>query len=147
MKNIRTPWLVIVMALLLSNPLHAQSASDRAEIRQTALDFIEGWYEADTTRMARSLHPDLISKVVTSHENAPSRLGRFTAKRLVELTARGDGKRVPVASQRKEVTILDVYQNAASVKVYAYDAMEYLHMAKWDGQWVIINILFERSRN
>jgi len=45
--------------------------------------------------------------------------------------------------QQKDVTILDVYENAASVKVVASDWIDYLHMAKSNGRWVIVNVLWE----
>jgi len=41
------------------------------------------------------------------------------------------------------VTILDRFENAASVKVIASDWIDYLHLAKVDGRWVIINVLWE----
>ena len=37
----------------------------------------------------------------------------------------------------------DVFENAASVKVVASDWIDYLHMAKWNGRWVIVNVLWE----
>ena len=39
------------------------SDADRQAITQTALDYVEGWYEANPERMERALHPDL-AKVV-----------------------------------------------------------------------------------
>jgi hypothetical protein len=39
--------------------------------------------------------------------------------------------------------ILDVYENAASVKVVASDWIDYLHLAKWNGSWKIVNVLWE----
>jgi hypothetical protein len=35
------------------------SATDSAAIRQTALDYIEGYYSGDAVRMERAIHPDL----------------------------------------------------------------------------------------
>lgn len=37
-------------------------------IRKTALDYIEGWYEGDTVRMDRSLHPDLVKRVIENNQ-------------------------------------------------------------------------------
>lgn len=137
---------LFLLALISSAPsVVAQSSADSTAIRKVALDFIEGWYTADDARFESSVHPEMISKVV-SKRGGQSRLERFTVQRLVELTRRGGGKNVPLSERRKEIAILDIYQNAASVKVLAYDAMEYLHVAKWNGEWKIINILFERKK-
>jgi len=36
-----------------------------------------------------------------------------------------------------------VFENAASVKVVATDWIDYLHVAKFNGRWVIVNVLWE----
>ena len=51
--------------------------------------------------------------------------------------------RAPTEKQEKEVTILDIYNNAASVKVIASTWIDYLHVAKWNGEWKIVNVLWE----
>jgi hypothetical protein len=33
------------------------TSADAAAIKQTALDYVEGWYEADAQRMSRALAP------------------------------------------------------------------------------------------
>ncbi len=35
-------------------------------IRQVALDYVEGWYEADVERMQRALHADLVKRYPVS---------------------------------------------------------------------------------
>lgn len=67
----------------------------------------------------------------------------MSAMTLVLGTRRGGGKETPKEKQQKDVTILDVYENAASVKVVAVDWIDYLHMAKFNGRCVIVNVLWE----
>jgi Putative lumazine-binding len=43
----------------------------------------------------------------------------------------------------KEVTILDHYNNTAVVKIVASDWIDYLEVAKFNGEWKIINVLWE----
>src|SRR3712207_8578393 len=38
---------------------------------------------------------------------------------------------------------LDVYGNAATVKAVASDWIDYLHLGKVNGWWVIVNVLWE----
>ena len=45
--------------------------------------------------------------------------------------------------RQTDVHILDIFENAASVKVVAHGWIDYMHMAKWDGRWVIVNVLWE----
>jgi hypothetical protein len=57
-------------------------------------------------------------------------LQQMRAMGLVRGVRRGGGKNTPKERQQKDVTILDVYENAASVKVVASDWIDYLHLAK-----------------
>ena len=141
----------IVLALVLIPIAFASVAraqnnepSTEAQIRQTALDYIEGWYEGNAERMERALHPELAKRIVnTNPQYNRSRLDQMSAMTLVQGTRRGGGKDTPKEKQQKDVTILDIYQNAASVKVVASDWVDYLHVAKFNGRWVIVNVLWE----
>ena len=70
-------------------------------------------------------------------------LGQMSAMTLVQLTREGDGKSTPKEKQQKDVTVLDIFGNAASAKVIASDWIDYLQLAKWRGRWVIVNVLWE----
>jgi hypothetical protein len=135
--------VVVVMLFGFLSSTKAQSQADAAAIKQTALDYIEGWYEGNAERMERALHPELAKRIVRTSPEGYSRLDQMSAMSLVLGTRRGGGKNTPAEKQQKDVTILDVYENAASVKVVASDWIDYLHMAKFNGRWVIVNVLWE----
>src|SRR5258708_36715877 len=141
--------IVLLFAILtlgaadVSAQTNAAADFDKAGIKQAALDYIEGWYEGNAERMERSLHPELAKRMVDTTSNSKSRLNQMGAMTLVQYTRRGGGKRTPIEHQQKDVTILDVFGNAASVKIVASDWVDYLHMAKFDGRWVIVNVLWE----
>ncbi len=135
---------VLGIALLTgSSALSAQSAGDSAAVRATALDYIEGWYSGDASRMEKALHAELAKRIVRAGPDGASVLSNMTAEELVEATRGAYGARTPVAEQMKEVTVLDIYENAASVKIVARDWIDYLHMARFDGRWLIVNVLWE----
>lgn len=135
--------LVLALALCPLAGARAQTAADSAGIRQAALDYIEGYYEADGARMERALHPELAKRIVRTNETGQQRLDQMGALTLVMGTRAGGGSRTPAAERHKDVTILDIYQNAASAKIYASSWVDYLHLAKWQGRWVIVNVLWE----
>ena len=137
---------LVVSITLCGSALRAQtsvSETDKAAIKQTALDYIEGWYEGNAERMERALHPELAKRIVHTNPEGKSRLDQMSAMSLVLGTRRGFGKQTPKENQQKDVTILDVYENAASVKIVASDWIDYLHMARSNGHWVIVNVLWE----
>ena len=147
----KTRFSVLLVSTLcaLGALAHAQapappSAEDRAAIRQAALDYIEGWYAGDAARMERALHPELAKRMVFPDPmTGKSRLSQMSAMTLVQSTRQGLGTHVPKDQQLKEVTILDIYQNAASVKIDAATWIDYLHLVKWNGEWKIVNVLWE----
>ena len=136
--------LVIVLGSVICVSAQTASDADKEAIKQTALDYIEGWYEGNAERMERALHPELAKRIVrTDPKSGRSNLGQMSAMTLVQYTRSGGGKQTPKEKQQKDVSILDVFENAASVKVVASDWVDYLHMAKWSGRWVIVNVLWE----
>lgn len=138
--------LRLCAALLLVTPFalaRGQTAADSSGIREAALDYIDGYYAGDGARMERALHPELAKRIVRTNEQGRSQLGQMSALSLVLGTRAGGGRDIPVAERRDDVTIFDIYQNAASAKIYASGWVDYLHLAKWNGRWVIINVLWE----
>ncbi|MEW6125688.1 MAG: nuclear transport factor 2 family protein [Acidobacteriota bacterium] len=118
--------------------------ADLAAIKQTALDYVEGWYEGNPERMERALHPELAKRIVrTDPKSGRSRLDHMGAMALVLGVRGGGGKNTPKEKQIKEVYILDVFGNTASVKAVMSDWIDYLHIAKFNGRWVIVNVLWE----
>ena len=144
MRN--TILLLLLSLTLCGAELRAQTTAteaDKAAIKQTTLDYIEGWYEGNAERMERALHPELAKRIVRTSPEGRSRLDQMSAMTLVQGTKRGGGKETPKAKQQKDITILDVFENAASVKVVASDWIDYLHIAKSNGRWLIVNVLWE----
>jgi hypothetical protein len=119
-----------------------------AAIRQTVLDYVESWYDGDAARMERSVHPELAKRIVRPAEPPPAPwrppgdwLDDMGALRLVQLT-----QQHPTPAHERppatEVRILDRFENAASVKILDGDDPEYHHVARWNGHWMIVNVLW-----
>lgn len=121
-----------------------QSDADATALRATALDYIEGWFTGDAERMARALHPELVKRIVVTDETTGrDSIDGMGASRLVEATRHGFGKDVPIEQRRTEVTILDVTGNAATLKIDAGPWVDYLHLVRVNGDWKILNVLWE----
>ena len=143
--------MLFLMILLVSVvQVNAQTTKPNAPttpeaelIKQAALDYIEGWYEGNTERMERALHPELAKRIVRVDERGRHHLGQMSAMSLVQGVRSGGGKDTPKEKQQKDVTVLDIFGNTASAKIIASDWIDYLHLAKWQGRWVIINVLWE----
>lgn len=137
---------LIAIVLLVATVAVAQTGTsdENAAITKTALNYIEGWYEGDAARMESALHPELAKRMIyTDPKSGRSQFNHMGAMALVQGTRRGGGTQTPKEKQLKEVTILDRFNNAAIVKIVASDWIDYLSVAKVNGEWKIINVLWE----
>jgi hypothetical protein len=135
--------LVVMLVLGSAAAASAQTAADSADIRTTALNYVEGWYTGDAARMESALHPDLAKRIVMTAPGGVSRLRHMTAPQLVEGTREAEGRSTPADKQVKDVKILDIFRGTASVRADMTAWIDYMHMAKWNGKWLIVNVLWQ----
>jgi len=122
--------------------LQAQAtAADSTAIVTTALDYLEGWYEGNADRMDRALHPDLAKRVVMNTADGKTELQHMGEQDLVGMTRRrGERDKVDL---RDRIRILDVFGKAAVVRADADGWVDFLQIARIEGEWVIVNVLWE----
>ncbi len=142
-----TTRLLTLAALALLLPLAdatAQTATDKEAVRQAALDYVEGIYTVDTSRIERSVSRNLTKRGFWREpaESAYRPESVMTFDQLMKLTAawNKDGKR---DTSIKEIVVLDVLDQTASAKIVAMWGIDYMHLAKYDGRWQIINIVWQ----
>ena len=136
----------LLLTMMLPGTGRAQSRADSTAIRAAAFDYAEGWYEGNAERMARALHPELVKRIaVLDTTTGKTMVQGMGASVLVNSTRHGYGKETPKERQQKDVTILDIFGNAASAKAIMADWVDYMQLAKVDGRWVIVNVLWERK--
>ena len=135
--------LILFCVFVFSVVNFAQTDADKEAIKTTAMDYMEGWYEGNAERMERALYPELAKRMFSKDEKGRSVFNDMGAMKLVQGTRRGFGKETPKDKQRKDVTILDIFENVASVRADMSDWIDYMHVAKVDGKWVIVNVLWE----
>jgi len=92
--------------------------------------------------MERTLHPHLAKRMVFADASGKSRLSQMSALELVRYARDGSGLE-PKDHRQRDIRVLDVYGNAATGRLEMNDWIDYLHMARYEGQWLIINVLWE----
>ena len=118
---------------------------ERELIKRAALDYFEGWYDADPVRMQKALHDELIKRSFGA--DGPGMLGRPRDKaQMVEFTESGGGRdRGSATEQSIEVEVLDLYRGSASAVVRSREYHEHLHLVRTSSGWKIVNTLWESS--
>jgi hypothetical protein len=121
-----------------------QQAGDRAAIRQAALDYAQGWYDGDVERVRRCLHPQVAKRrILRQAHTGAERVRQVSKELMVHLTQQGGGSGdVPADRRAYDITILDVCDDIASVRAESVEYVDYLHLARSQGSWVIVNVLY-----
>jgi hypothetical protein len=123
----------------------AQTDADREAVRQAALDYVEGIYNVEPSRIERSVHPKLakLGFYRPPADDAYRPGSAMTFERLVEIAKNFNKEGKLRKDAPKEVTILDLLDQTASVKLVAEWGVDYMHLAKFDGKWMIVNVLWQ----
>ena len=133
---------IIVLAFGLT--AFAQAGDDRSAVKQACLDYVEAVYEVNPAKAERSVHPELVKRgfFIKKGETAYSPHA-MTFTELVDL-AKNYNKSGKLAKDAvKEVVVFEVSDQTASAKVTAVWGIDYIHLAKYEGRWKIINILWQ----
>lgn len=140
--------LLFVIVSFIPNLSHSQTKEDSLAIKQTAMNYIEGFYEGNAERMEKALHPELAKRIVrTDPQSGRQRIDQMSAMTLLNITKAGGGKMIPADQRIFEFKILDITGNNASVRTVAKGFFDYIHMAKWNGEWKIVNVLWDFVKN
>lgn len=120
--------------------MHARGTDDES-IRRVATAYLESWLDGDGERMRGALHPDLAKRGLDyAADRRPTGVHHLTAEYMERSAAKGPRRQFV---RTCEVTVLDVANNIASAKVVSQPFIDYLHLAKLDGRWSIVNVLYE----
>jgi hypothetical protein len=140
--------LTLLALLAAGSPLRAQQPAteptgDREAVRLAVLDYVEGFYEGDSTRLVRSVAPTVAkygyARRVDAYVGMPMPYAGFMA------FARGvqEGRNRPPEGAPKEITLFEVQDQTASAKLVAWWGTDYLLLARQDGRWLITHVLWQ----
>ena len=131
--------LAALVALPIPRPIQEH---ERAPVHQAALDYVTAVYEAKPQLIERSVSPDLSKHGFMRQADGTYRRGRMTYAQLLEVarTWNADGKRDTTI---KEIVVGDVSDQTATAIVRAAWGYDHMQLAKLDGQWKILNIVWQ----
>lgn len=138
--------LTCVLALFLAGASVglAQKDQDGEGVRQAVLDYVEGIYEVNPGRIERSVHPDMAKRgFARKQEGDGYDYLEMNFQQLVDLSRRYNADRRLAPDAPKEVVVLELLDQTATAKLTAVWGVDYLHLAKFDGRWKIINVLWQ----
>ncbi|MFH0736715.1 MAG: nuclear transport factor 2 family protein [bacterium] len=138
-------FLIFILMSLTSNSTAQNNTVDQTDsidIKQTALNYIDGFYSGDVIRMEKAIHPD-INKATPRDLPQTGRtiLTYTTYSGLIEFTRAKLGV-VDDSIRNIKIDILNIDNDVANVKISSANFIDFVQMVKLDGQWKIVNVLY-----
>lgn len=139
----KTCLTILVGIFIATSTSHAQT--DRDLVFAAVEDYVDALYLVQPERIKKSVHPELMKKGFwkgkdkTSYEFA----GIMTFDQLVDLAGKWNAKGAVSKNAIKKIDIYDVQDQTASAKLTAHWGTDYFQLAKFDGKWMIVNILWQ----
>ncbi|MEO7306705.1 MAG: nuclear transport factor 2 family protein [Ferruginibacter sp.] len=136
--------ITVLTFCIIADLTYAQD--NKSMIERACLDYIEGFYEGDTTKLIRSLKPSLYKfgywQDKKTGKYGPD--GNMTWREAVDYAKRVfEKKKFAKAGSPKKVEVLDIMNTIAAAKVTAWWGVDYLLLAKQNDVWMIEQVLWE----
>jgi hypothetical protein len=138
--------LTLIVLAILAMPVfgNAQTQNDREGVRQAVLDYVDAIYNVEPERIERSIHPELAKRGFYKRDDASEYSeGKMTFERLIEVAKNWNKNHKDMSKAKKEIIIYEVLDQTASVKLIADWGIDYMHLAKYKGKWMIVNVMWQ----
>lgn len=134
--------ILAILMIAAASWVTAGGDSDREAVRAALLDYVEGIYNVQPERIERSVHPSLRKHGFYVKDGQYTEVP-MTYEQLVNLAGKynKDG-RIPKDAP-KEITIFEVKDQTATAKLVAHWGQDYFHLAKYNGKWMITNVIWQ----
>lgn len=136
--------LLAGLILLIEGTTSAQS-NDKDLVYAAVEDYVEALYLVQPERIKKSVHPELMKKGFWKgkDKSAYDYEGIMTFDQLVDLAGKWNAKGWLPKDAIKKIEIYDVQDQTASAKLTAHWGTDYFQLAKFEGKWMIVNILWQ----
>jgi len=141
----------LLAAALISLPAGARAQSsvamtvDAEAVTRAARDYLEAFYEGDSTKIVRSISPTVVKYgyYIPRGDSTYHGTGMSYAEMLDYVRQVKASGRTPPASAPRQVSALEVLDQVAAAKVVAWWGTDFLHLAKIDGRWMITQVIWQ----
>ena len=143
--TLKTLVVAAALATVVSGPALAGSDADAKAIEQAVQDYVSSIYDMKPELLDKSVSPKLQKLgYMPAQDGSGLEESWMTLDELKELAGHLNKDKMfdPETSPRK-VTILEHSDMIANVKLEAAWGIDYIHLTKFSGQWMIINVLWE----
>jgi hypothetical protein len=138
---------IILFVCTLPFMLVAQTPTDSLQIKEAVLNYALGWFEGKPDLMEKALYHDFGKRNISVDEKGKTRISGHTAMSMVQGTRKRAENPIPheeAVKKIKEVGISQIYDNIASAYVKSDSWIDFILLAKIDGEWKMMNVVWQR---
>ena len=133
-----------IILTLICTTAYSQT-SDKDLVKAAIEDYVEGIYQVQPDRIKKSVHPELVKKGYWKAKDKTEYAydGIMTFDQLVKLAETWNVKGSLPKDAVKKIEIYDVQDQTACGKLTAHWGTDYFQLARVEGKWMIMNILWQ----
>ena len=136
----------LIFCLVLFSAAKFSSAQEKDKIERACLNYIEGFYEGDTSKLIVSLKSSLYK--IGYWKNKSTGVydfdGQMTYREALDHAKNVMAKKnFAKPDAPKKIEVLDIGNTIASAKVTAWWGIDYVLLSKQGDKWVIEQVLWE----
>lgn len=143
----KTTAVMALFAFSAASCVSMGSHADRVAVERALLDYVEAIELGKPALIEQSVHPDLHkfgfskSRTTGEYQRIP-----MTYERLVEISTESLEKGYVPANPQHSVEVFEVHDKIASAKLTAFWGVDYMQLAKDEGRWKIVQVLWQTVR-
>ncbi len=138
--------LKLIIILLLGSSWNGnfnKEPDDKAAVERAILDYVESFYEADLSKAHRSVAKDLHKRGYFKNQKGNYEEAFMTFEQFLEMASDWNTRANVTDNSLKKITIFEILDQTASAKVEAHWGIDYFHLAKLNGEWKVVNVLWQ----
>lgn len=130
---------------LLFFSLSSNAQDEKQLVTDAVTDYVDGFYFGDTTKILRSISPQVIKYGFYRKRDEANYNGEPMSFREMLDYATSVGKRKNPNADKlpKKVEVFDVLNMTASAKLTAWWGTDYILLSKLNGRWMITHVLWQ----
>lgn len=147
-QNRRTMYkmaMSITVCFLMIGHLCAQSVIDREGVRSALMDYIEAFYDGDSSKITRSVSPKVAKYGFWKRSvEAPYQGMPMSYQQMIDYVLKiKTSAQVRTLGDDEKIEIFEVKDKTASGKVTAWWGSDYILLHKENDKWIIDMILWQ----
>ena len=139
---------LIVILTLVAITCYSQEQANRKEVADAVLNYVDAFYFGDTAKIHQSISPDVVKYGYFKKKNTIDYTGEpMSFREMISYASRVKirGASPKVMEFPKEIQVFDVLDQTASARLKAWWGIDYILLAKQQGEWKITHVLWQST--